>query len=58
MLTCKILYQCLTEAEARRDNESLPHDVRKNSAETVSIIKERMAIEGLTRDALKELAKK
>lgn len=49
-------YQILTEAEARRDDDSLPDDVRQRSAETVSLCKERMAREGLTRDALIQLA--
>ena len=50
------LWLILTEAEARRDDSKLPADVRERSAETVSICKEAMAREGLTRDALKTLA--
>jgi hypothetical protein len=53
----KMLYQCLIEAEARRDDERLPQDVRDRSAETVSLCKQRMAMEGLSRDALKQLAR-
>lgn len=56
-MTYRDLWLILTEAEGRRDNEALPQQVRDNSAETVSICKERMAMEGLTRDALKKLAK-
>lgn len=57
MLTYQMLYQCLIEAEERRDNKAYPQDVRERSAETVSLIFERMATEGLTRDKLQQLAK-
>lgn len=50
------LYQILIEAEARRDDETLPQDVRDRSAETVSLCKQRMAKEGLNRDRLQQLA--
>lgn len=50
------LYQILIEAEARRDDETLPQDVRERSAETVSLCKQRMAKEGLNRDRLQQLA--
>ena len=55
-MTYADLYQILIEAEARRDNESIPADVRTRSAETVSLVKERMAKEGLTRSQLVDLA--
>lgn len=56
-MTYAMLYQILTEAEARRDDERLPQQVRDNSAETVSLCKMRMASEGITRDQLKTLAR-
>ena len=56
MMTHKMLLQILVEAEARRDDERLPDEVRERSAETVSLCKQRMAMEGLTRDALERLA--
>lgn len=56
MMTHKMLLQILVEAEARRDDETLPDEVRERSAETVSLCKQRMAMEGLTRDALERLA--
>jgi hypothetical protein len=55
-MTFADLWQILIEAEARRDDETLPLDVRERSGETVSLCKERMAREGLTRDQLKALA--
>lgn len=57
MLTYKMLYQILREAEDRVANELLPADVRERSKETVSICNERMAREGLTIHALKKLAR-
>lgn len=48
-------YQILTEAEWRVANVS-DAGVRERSAETVALCKERMAREGLTRDALIKLA--
>lgn len=56
MLTHSMLLQMLVEAEARRDDVTLPQDVRNRSAETVSLFKQRMAMEGLTRAQLEELA--
>lgn len=55
-MTYALLLQMLTEAEARRDDESLPADVRERSAETVSLCKQRMASEGLTRYQLEQQA--
>lgn len=55
-MTFETLWQLLCEAEARRDDESLPNDVRERSAETVALCKQRMAREGLTRSQLRELA--
>lgn len=52
-----MLLQILVEAEARRDDETLPAEVRDRSAETVSLCKQRMAAEGLTRDQLERLAR-
>ncbi|WP_396330416.1 hypothetical protein [Burkholderia anthina] len=56
MLTYADFYQILIEAEARRDDESLPRDVRDRSAETAALCGERMEREGLTRQKLIELA--
>ena len=56
MLTHAMLLQMLAEAEARRDDQTLPQEVRDRSAETVSLCKQRMAKEGLTRAQLEELA--
>jgi hypothetical protein len=56
MLTHAMLLQMLIEAEARRDDTTLPADVSERSAETVGLCKQRMEIEGLTRDQLEELA--
>lgn len=56
MLTHQMLLQILVEAEARSDDATLPQDVRDRSAETVSLCKQRMAQEGLTRAQLEELA--
>lgn len=54
-MTYAYLYTILVEAEDRAAN--FPDEgVRERSAETVSLCKERMAREGLTRDALKKLA--
>lgn len=55
-MTFSMLLQILQEAEARRDDASLPKEVRDRSAETVSLCKQRMAMEGLTREQLAELA--
>ena len=57
MLTHAMLLQFLVEAEERRDDPNLPQDVRDRSAETVSLCKQRMAKEGLTRSQLEEIAK-
>ena len=57
MLTHSMLLQCLVEAEARRDDATLPQVVRDSSSETVSWCNQRMAMEGLTRPQLQELAK-
>lgn len=54
-MTYAELLQILTEAEARRDDATLPDEVRERSAETVSLYKERMTREGLTRAALERL---
>lgn len=56
MLTHQMLLQILVEAEARSDDATLPQDARDRSAETVSLCKQRMAQEGLTRAQLEELA--
>ncbi len=55
-MTYALLLQMLTEAESRRDNESLPADVRERSGETASICYERMARQGITIHQLRELA--
>ena len=57
MLTHAMLLQFLVEAEERRDDPNLPQDVRDRSEETVSLCKQRMAKEGLTRSQLEEIAK-
>jgi hypothetical protein len=54
-MTYADLYTILVEAEGRVTN-CQDEGVRKRSAETVSLCKERMAREGLTRDELKRLA--
>lgn len=56
MLTHSMLLQILVEAETRRDDKTLPQDVRDRSGETVSLCKLRMAKEGLTRSQLEEIA--
>lgn len=56
MLTYAMLLQILQEAEARRDDKSLDQAARDRSAETVSLCKQRMAQEGLTRHQLEEHA--
>lgn len=48
-----MLYQCLIEAEKRVKNMKLTEQARTNSAETVSLIKQRMRMDGLTRAMLK-----
>jgi hypothetical protein len=50
------LWLILTEAEARRDDASLPADVRFRSGMSAEMATERMRREGLTRDELKRLA--
>lgn len=55
MLTHAMLLQMLVEAEARRDDQTLPQEVRDRSAETVSLCEQRMAKEGLSRAQLEEL---
>ena len=55
-MTHRFLWLILTEAEDRVANHS-DVGVRERSAETVSLCKQRMAQEGLTRDALRELAR-
>jgi len=52
-MTYQMLYQILIEAEQRRDDARYPQDVRDRSAETVSLVEERMQREGLTRAQLK-----
>jgi hypothetical protein len=47
-----MLLNILLEAEARRDDPSLPQEVRDRSAETVSLCNQRMEEEGLTREQL------
>ena len=54
-LTYQDLYKILTEAEWRVENMT-DAGIRERSAETVSLVKERLAREGLTRDQLKKLA--
>lgn len=56
-MTFAMLLKILTEAEARQADKSLPADVRERSAETVSLCKQRMASEGITRDQLEHLAR-
>lgn len=56
MLPHSMLLQILEEAEARRDDAELPQEARDRSAETVSLCKQRMAMEGLTRAQLEEIA--
>jgi hypothetical protein len=53
----KMLHQILTEAQARRDNQKWPQDVRDRSAETVALCEERMKLEGISRADLKRLAR-
>lgn len=48
--------QILIEAEARRDDESLPAGVRFRSAMTAGLCTGRMRREGLTRERLYTLA--
>ena len=55
-MTYALLLQLLTEAEGRRDDDTLPTEVRERSAETVSLCKQRMASEGVTRHQLEQLA--
>lgn len=55
-MTYRDLWLILVEAEARRDDETLPADVRARSAETVGLCEQRMHNEGLTRAQLKRLA--
>lgn len=57
MLTHSMLLRILVEAEARRDNQKLSQDVRNRSAETASLCNQRMAIEGLSRNRLEQLAR-
>ena len=52
-MTYAMLYQCLIEAEQRRDNPKWPANVRENSADTVRLIEQRMDMDGLTRAQLK-----
>jgi hypothetical protein len=52
MMTFSMLLNILIEAEARRDDPSLPQEVRDRSAETVSLCNQRMDEEGLTREQL------
>ncbi len=56
-LTYAMLLQILVEAEARRDDKSLPREVRARSAETVDLCNQRMKNEGVTIVELKKLAK-
>ena len=56
-MTYADLYQILIEAEARRDNETLPADVRFRSGMSAEMALERMRREGLTRDQLRKLAR-
>lgn len=55
-MTFKMLLLCLVEAEARRNDKSLPGDVRGRAAETVRLLQQRMAMEGITRAQLEALA--
>lgn len=55
-MTYAMLLQILVEAEARRDDVTLPADVRERSGETVDLCLERMKNEGLTREQLEKLA--
>lgn len=57
-MTYSMFLRALLEAEARRDDASLPQDVRDRSAETVALCYERMMDEGLSRQQLEELAAK
>lgn len=51
-----MFWMCLTEAEERAKN--FPDaGVRQRSQETVDLFKQRMAMEGLTRMALRQAAK-
>lgn len=56
MLTHGMLWNILIEAEERVNDKTLPQEARDRSQETVSLCKERMAKEGLSREKLKELA--
>jgi hypothetical protein len=53
-----MLYQCLTEAQQRASKDGgWPENVQARSAETVSIIMEKLAMEGLTIPQLKRMAR-
>lgn len=52
-----MLLKILVEAEGRRDDATLPQEVRGRSAETVSLCEQRMVMEGLTRSQLEEIAR-
>jgi hypothetical protein len=56
IMTFADFYQILSEAEARRDDQLLPKEVRTRSTETVALCEERMAKMGLSRSQLIELA--
>ena len=57
-LTYKMLQQCLIEAKARVEPlNNWPDDVRARSAETVAMIQEKLAAEGITETQLAKLAR-
>lgn len=56
-MTYAMLLQILIEAEARRNDVTLPADVRERSRETISLCNQRMTMEGLTRVQIEGLAK-
>jgi hypothetical protein len=56
-ITYSMLYQILTEAEARVKAFAGSSTIKARSAETVALCKERMRREGLTRAQLRKLAK-
>jgi hypothetical protein len=55
-MTYAMLLQCLVEAEDRV-NGNWPADVKARSQETVDLIYQRLAMEGLDRKQLVKLAK-
>jgi hypothetical protein len=55
-MTYAMLLQCLVEAE-QRVNSYWPADVKARSQETIDIIHQRLAIEGLNRKQLEKIVR-